>query len=261
MAGNSFSSGAIQINGNGNIVGNGNRVTNVRNTTINNSGGPGGGSGGGSRNNGNKDSNGNGAYVVFALIGGAIALAALSFWFTRYSEVIYKILMFSSLAGGTFSAFSAAKQTYDCEYMEGLRSLCVTVVAAITFMSVGSAVDTMPADLLAFSKSGTFNTFWCGLSLFGQQVASHHSVTGTFVLVPLVAFILLQSMRSTVVALSENYELPEGIQSLIQKVAGGRAFTAMCVVCILCVAAHSDAGDQFWKEQFNARVSLFCPVK
>lgn len=255
MAGNSFSSGAIHINGNGNVVGNGNRVTNVSNTTIKNPGF----SGGGSSNNGSND--GKGAYVIFALFGGAIALAALSFWFTRYSDVIYKILMVSSLASCTFSAMAAAKQTYECEYLEGLRSACVALIAAITFMSVGLAVDTMPADLLAFSKTGTFRTFWCGLSLFGQQVASHHSVTGTFLLVPLVAFNVLQSMRSSAVALCEDCELPEWIQSVIQKVAGGRAFTAMCIICVLSVAAHSDAGDQFWKEHFNARVTLFCPVK
>lgn len=78
---------------------------------------------------------------------------------------------------------------------------------------------------------------------------------------PLVAFLILQSMRSSIVALTNEYELPEWFQSSIQKAAGGRAFTAVYVLCILCVAAHSDAGGHFWQEQFNIRVSLFYSVK
>lgn len=256
MATNNFSSGSIQINGNGNAVGNGNRVTHVNKTIINNHGGSGG--------DGKGDGKGNGAggeWVIPVGIGSAIALAALSFWFTRYSEVIYKVLiLFSSISGG-FGALAAAKQFYDTDYIEGLRSFAVAAIAFLTFISVGAASDTMPADLAEFSKIGTFNSFWCGLSLFGQQVASQHSVLGTFVMVPLAVLTMLQSWRSATFAMVNGEELPDWADSIFETLSGGRQFVVMCVTCVLCVAAHSPTGDQFWKEHFNSRMSLFCPIK
>lgn len=258
MATNNFSSGSIHINGNGNAVGNGNRVTYVNKTTIKKYGGSGGGGG---RDDGNSKGGAGGEWVIVAGMGSAIALAALSFWFTRYSEVIYKILILLSVTSGGFGALAAAKQVYDCDYMEGLRSFAVTAIAVVTFLSVGAASDTMPADLAEFSKTGTFNTFWCGLSLFGQQVASQHSILGTFVMVPLAVLTMLQSWRSATLAIAEGEELPDWAETIFEAVSGGRQFVAMCVVCVLCVAAHSSAGDEFWKKHFNARISLFCPTK
>lgn len=257
MATNNFSSGSIQINGSGNAVGNGNRVTNVNKTVNNNYGSGGGGKGNGK---GGGDSSG-GEWVIVAGIGGVIALAALSFWFTRYSEVIYRILAVSSLISGTFAALAASKQSYDTDYMEALRSIAITAIAFLTFISVGTASDTMPADLTEFSKIGTFNSFWCGLNLFGQQVASQHSVLGTLVMVPLAVLTMLQSLRSATIAAFNGEELPDWAESVFQTVSGGRQFLVMCVICVICVAAHSQAGDQFWKERFNSRMSLFCPAK
>lgn len=256
MATNNFSSGSIQINGNGNAVGNGNRVTNVNKTIINNLGG----SSGSGKGDG-KGSGAGGEWVIPAGIGGVIALAALSFWFTRYSEAIYKILILVSLISGGFGVLAAAKQFYDSDHMEGVRSLVVTAIAFVTFLSVETAWDTMPTDLAEFSKTGTFSSFWCGLSLFGQQVASQHSVLGTFVMVPLAALTLLQSWRSATLAMANGEELPDWAESIFEMVSGGRQFVATCVICVLCVAAHSPAGDQFWKEQFHSRMSLFCPAK
>lgn len=258
MATNNFSSGSIKINGNGNAVGNGNRVTYVNKTTITKYGGS--GSGGG-RDDGNGKGAAGGEWVLGAGIGGVIALAALSFWFTRYSEIIYKVLTLISMVSGGFGALASAKQVYDSDYMEGLRSFAVTAIAALTFLSVGAASDTMPSDLAAFSKTGTFNTFWCGLSLFGQQMASQHSILGTFVMVPLAVLTMLQSWRSATIAMAEGQELPAWAESTFEAVSGGRQFVAMCVVCVLCVAAHSSAGDEFWKEHFNSRMSFFCPKK
>lgn len=255
MATNNFSSGSIQINGNGNAVGNGNRVTHVNKTIINNHGGSG---------SGGSDGKGKGAGGELAIAGGigsVIALAALSFWFTRYAEVIYKILILLSLTSGGFGVMAAAKQFYDSNYLEGLRSASVTAVAFLTFLAVSAASDTMPADLTEFAQNGTFTSFWCGLNLFGQQVASQHSILGTFAMVPLAILTMLQSWRSATFAMANGEELPEWAESIFEMVSGGRQFAAMWVICVLCVAAHSPVGDQFWKEHFNSRISLFCPKK
>jgi hypothetical protein len=115
--------------------------------------------------------------------------------------------------------------------------------------------------LTEFSKISTFKSFWCGLSLFGQQVASQHSIIGTFIMVPLAVLTGLQTWRSATFAICDAEELPEWAQSVLESVAGGRQFIAMCAICILCVVGNSQVGDQFWKDHFNSRISFICPAK
>ncbi|WP_440965413.1 hypothetical protein ACL58G_04580 [Massilia sp. GER05] len=254
MSSSKFSSDSIRIDGNGNAVGNGNRVTYVKKTIINNNNGSGSGDDG-------KGQDAGGALAILGFVGGAVALAALSFWFTRYSAVIYGTLIFFSFTNGAFGVMAALKQFYDDDYLEALRSFSLAAIALLTYLSVGAASDTMPTDLAEFSKIGTFNSFWCGLNLFGQQVASQHSIIGTFIMVPLAVLTGLQTWRSATLAMCDAEELPEWAQTVLESAAGWRQFIAICVICVLCVAGHSRAGDQFWKDHFNSRISFICPSK
>lgn len=255
MSSNKFNSGSIRIEGQGNAVGNGNRVTYVEKTIINNNNGSGGGNGNG------KSKDAGSEVVIVGLIGSAVALAALSFWFTRYSAVIYDTLIFFSLTNGAFGVMASLKQFYDDDYLEALRSVFLAAIALLTYLSVDTASGTIPTDLAEFSKIGTFNSFWCGLSLFGQQVASQHSIIGTFIMVPLAVLTGLQTWRSATLAMCDAEELPEWAQTVLESAAGWRQLIAISVICVLCVAGHSRAGDQFWKDHFNSRISFICPSK
>lgn len=257
MASNKFESGDINVTGNGNAIGNRVKVTNVNKTVINNRGGSGGS---GASGGGNSDNN-DGAVILGLGLGALMALAALSFWFARYSNLIYALLTALSGTSGALGLLAAMRQVYVDDYIEALRSLAVAAVGLLTFFTVGTAVDTMPSELAALAQSGTFKNFWCGLNVFGQQTASQHSLLGTFVLVPLGILTMLQSWRAFILAVFGEDELPEWIDSIFESISGGRQFVAMCIVCAVALAGHSRAGGEFWKERFNSRVDFFCAAR
>ncbi|OIJ40867.1 MULTISPECIES: hypothetical protein [Massilia] len=257
MANEKFESGDINILGNGNAVGNRIRVTNVSKTVIHNRGGSGGPGGAGGGGNDRED----GAAVLGLGLGALVALAALSFWFARYSDLIYSLLTVLSITNGGLGLIAAVRQIYIDDYMEALRSMAVALIGILTFFIVGTAEDTMPKDLAMLAQSGTFQSFWCGLSVYGQQVASQHSVLGTLLLVPLGILTLLQSWRAFVVAVCAEDELPDWVDSFFNFISGDRQFFAMCIICAIAVVGHSQIGDEFWKEHFSSRVDFFCGVK
>ena len=155
----------VEIQGDGNAVGNNNRITFIKQQNHHYRGG----------NDGNGEKGGGIGAIAIAI---AIALAGASFYFALYSEVIYLVLR--TLAG--LEAIGAAWAIYLYSQRDApeiaIKMTVVTALSVVGYLGLTVAQANYPNQIVHLAQqSEAVRTFWCGLNVYGRQLALLHALT------------------------------------------------------------------------------------
>jgi len=240
-------SSIVGIQGDGNAVGNNNRITVIKQQSHH--------YGGGNKNSGGDKDDGIGAIAIVI----ALALAGASFYFALYSEMIYIVLR--TLAG--LEVIGAVWAIYLYSQREAhaiaIKMIVVAVLSAIGYLALSTAQANYPADIAQLAQqSEGVRTFWCGLSVHGRQLALLHTLTAGLGFSIGLLFLLPVCTVATFfgyfeIAVSEStYEWLERLSSWVLVAFGG---------FFVCAASyfHTSAGWNTWTEFIKEPPSLmFC---
>jgi len=237
----------VGIQGDGNAVGNNNRITVIKQKNHH--------YGGGNKNGDGDKNDGIGAIAIVI----ALALTGASFYFTRYSEMIYIVLR--ALAGleviGAVWAFYLYSQREA--YAIAIKMIVVTALSAIGYLALTAAQENYPTEIIHLAQqSESVRTFWCGLNVYGRQLALLHTLTAGLGFSIGLLFLLPACTVATFfgyfeIAVSEStYGWLERISSWVLLAFGG---------FFICVASyfHTPAGWDTWSQFVKNPPSLvFC---
>jgi hypothetical protein len=172
----------ININGDGNAIGNGNRIIVDKRTTINNN----------TVNGNGPDKPSEQPPLALALgVAVFVALAIAAWKFAQYAPIIYLalkacvIILLCVKAGTTLALFNRQPKIWLID--QGLGSVAVVLAGFGIWMSASS----YSTELTQLAQQTTvWKKFWCGLSLHGKQVALFHMLSMTVFAIPSLMFAL-----------------------------------------------------------------------
>lgn len=225
----------VEIQGDGNAVGNNNRITVIKQQNHHYRGGK----------NGDGEKGGGIGAIAIAM---ALALAGASFYFALYSEVIYLVLR--TLAG--LEAIGAAWAIYLYSQRDApeivIKMTVVAALSAIGYFGLTVAQANYPNQIVHLAQqSEGFRTFWCGLNVYGRQLALLHALTAGIGFAVGLLFLLPVCTVATIfgyfdIAVSETtYTWLERMSSWLLITLGG---------LFVCTASyfHTPAGWNTWSE-------------
>jgi hypothetical protein len=154
----------VSFAGDGNVVGSHNSVT-VQKRVVN--------------NHHSKSEEKENRQLVFALlILVGFAAAFMSYYFAKYSDYIYISARFVSLIEVLLAVLGAYLHLEDEDYMSVYKYLLAATVTAVISVVLMEGHENYPAQLLDMAnQSGSLKDFWCGLNVYGRQVALLHALT------------------------------------------------------------------------------------
>lgn len=156
---------SVGIRGDGNAVGNNNRITVINQQNHH--------YGGGKNNGGGKDD-----WIGPAAIGLTVALAAASFYFALYSETIYLVLRIVAGVQAIGALWAAYLYSQQESYAITRKMLVVMALAAFGYIALTGAHENYPKEIIGFAQqAGDVRGFWCGLNVYGKQLALLHTLT------------------------------------------------------------------------------------
>lgn len=236
----------VGIHGDGNAVGNNNRIAVIKQQNNHYGGGK----------KGKDDAN---DWIMPTAFGLTIALAAASFYFALYSETIYLVLRITAgleVIGALWAAYLYSQHE---SYAITIKMFFVMVLAAIGYLAATAAQENYPKEIIDLAQQADgVRGFWCGLGLYGKQLALLHTLTagvgfsiGLLFLLPITAVAVF--FGSFELAVSESaYAKLERLSSWAMVIFGG----------ILLIAAsyfHTPAGWDTWSALIKEPPSLrFC---
>lgn len=239
----------VGIQGDGNAVGNNNRITVIKQQRHYY---------GGRNKNGDGEEGGGIGAIAIAI---ALALAGASFYFALYSEVIYLVLR--TLAG--LEVIGAAWAIYLYSQRDAPEIVIkMTVVAALSvigYFGLTVAQANYPNQIVHLAQqSEGIRTFWCGLNVYGRQLALLHTLTAGLGFAIGLLFLLPVCTVATFfgyfeIAVSETtYGWLERMSSWVLITLGG---------FFVCIASyfHTPAGWNTWSEFIKEPPSLLLCIK
>ncbi len=239
----------VGIQGDGNAVGNNNRITVIKQQNHHY---------GGRNKNSDGDKGGGIGAIAIAI---ALALAGASFYFALYSEMIY--LMLRTLAG--LEAMGAVWAIYLYSQHDApaivIKMVVVAALSTIGYFGLTVAQANYPTEIVHLAQqSGGVRTFWCGLSVYGRQLALLHALTvglgfsiGLLFLLPVCTVATYFGFFE--IAVSEStYGWLERVSSWGLVALGG---------FFVCIASyfHTEAGWNTWTGLIQEPPSLLFCIK
>ncbi len=251
---NQAANGSIDVKGNGNAVGNGNSISTIKEQHNHH------------HNHSNAPQNGDGKNgpeaAAFIVIGGALALTSLSYWFARFATEIYAAQWSLAVAISVFEVFFCGLNLKASDLPGAWRNGVVALLAALMALTISLASSSYYPELIDLaSQSTAVNSFWCGLNLTGQQMASQHSLLSTFVITPALLLLVLQTIRGAVFAVIEEEERPDWLVRVIHGQASNAALFFAAALCAFGMFGYSEMGTHFWTAQFTSEITIFCPLR
>jgi hypothetical protein len=246
----SYRGNDISITGDGNAVGDNNRLTIIKNERHHHDHRQ-SSSGGGS-------SSGDDRPIIFALAFAAISACVVgSYFFALHAQVVYTVLQF--VAGAElFAALWLMYVTFDEE-----RTLSPKLVAMALFSILASAgllaahIDYRDELTTLAQASKTATQFWCGMNDYGRELALFHAVTAVvgFGLGSLLLALPAGAMSAIrflwVADDSKGAAVIERLTSWVPIVFGA-------VLVIGAAYLHTQSGWDFWSNTFGNPPSFFC---
>ena len=237
----------VGIRGDGNAVGDNNRITVIKQQTYH--------YGGGGKNGGG----GKGDWIGPAAIGLTIALAAASFYFALYSETIYLVLRTLAGVEAVGALWAAYLYSQHDSYAITTKMAVVSVLATLGYIALTGAHGNYPKEIIGLAQqAGGVRGFWCGLNVYGKQLALLHTLTagtgfsmGLLFLLPVTGVAVFFGYFELPVSAS-TYATLERLSSWAMVVFGG-AFLAAAGYF------HTPAGWDTWSTFIKEPPSLmFC---
>lgn len=228
----------VGIRGDGNAVGNNNRITVIKQQNHH--------YGGGGKNKGGGGRGTEADWILPAGIGLAIALALASFYFALYSETIYLVLRIVAGVEALGALWAAYLYSQHESYAITTKMVVVTVFATFGFIALTGAHDNYPQEIIHLAQqSGGVRGFWCGLNVYGKQLALLHTLTagigfsiGLLFLLPVTAVAVFFGYFEFAVTESAYANL-EKLSSWVMVAMGG-------IFLIAAIYFHTQAGWDTW---------------
>jgi len=237
----------VGIRGDGNAVGDNNQITVVKNEKHHHhhGGGP------------NEDGTGS-VWTIAALV--LVAIVAACYYFSRNAEDIYLALEVAgwgeALAALIATGVYARRGSYGVAAKAAVVMFCA--LGVLTVSSVAS--DKYPADVVGLAqRTESFKTFWCGLSVYGRQLALLHTLVAGIVLTPAALLLLAPTLVTTFFGVVEM-EVTASFYKAVELVTSWVLIAVAGILVALATYAHSDAGWNIWAEKVrNPPAWPFCP--
>lgn len=168
----------VSISGDGNVVGSHNSVT-VQKRVVNNH-----------HSKSEEKENGQLFFALLILLG--FAAAFMSYYFAKYSDHIYISARVVSLFEFLLAMLGAYLHRHDEDYVQLWKYLAAATVAAVISVVLMEGHAAYPSELLTMAnQTDSLKNFWCGLNVYGRQIALLHALTvgiglaiSTLILIP-----------------------------------------------------------------------------
>lgn len=237
----------VGIRGDGNAVGDNNRITVVRNEEHHHH----------HRHRSNDDDgDGIGAIVVLVLL----AIIAGCYYFSRHADDIYMTLELvgwaEALAAFVATAAYGRRAAYGIAAKTAVVMVCALGVATISSVASSS----YHPDIVALAqRTESFKTFWCSLNGYGRQLALLHTLVGGIVLTPATLLLLGPTLVTAFFGVVEM-EVTASFYKTIERFTSWTLIAAAGALVGLAGYAHSDAGWNVWVEKVPPRLAWpLCP--
>ena len=233
---------SIQIQGDGNTVGDGNQIF-VKKTTINN-------------NNNEPKKSDEEIPTGFAIILGIAAALAIATWkFAQYAPLIYAILIltgFSIVAIKVLISFSLLNKLDKPWLIDQLIGLIATIMVTIGVWLSNADYGTELTQHALVAQE--WRIFFCGLNPYGVQLASYHLLTMVLLAVPTFIFLIVDSIGS----LARMTAYITGIQFIgkLATIQKRRFAIAALIFGILCLLSQTDITQAAWAEWIMPKSEL-----
>jgi hypothetical protein len=239
----------ISIEGDGNVVGDNNRVLvdkRVYNKVINQGGGGGGG--------GSKKSGGEGDGIGLAGLGLAavVALAVAAWGFALFAPLIYLGLLIGSLAVASCLCISLMVGLYGQVGWKWLAQKLVALVA-VALLIVGVYWSRLAyrdelSDMAA--RAADWKGFFCNLSAYGQQLATLHMLSMSLFAAPCLLILSGYALG----ALSASVFFMQGwlwCGRLALTLSTPMSLWTAAVLAAGCMASQTEPAAALWDQMFT----------
>ena len=239
----------INIQGDGNAVGNGNRIF-VDKRTINNNRGS---------DRAPKSKNEQGEVLgIGAIVLTALAIAAWKF--AQHAPAIYLTLQLTAvvlLVIQVATMIALSDQPLKWRVHQGIGISAVILAGLGIWMSKSS----YRVELTELAQTLSWKDFWCGLNTYGGQLATYHTLTMSLLAVPSLVFASAYAIGGVSRWLWFVYEVPLFARiALLQKEA---VVWFAAILALLCFLSQLDVSQLLWAELYESRFSggmrLLCP--
>jgi hypothetical protein len=236
----------VNIKGDGNAVGNHNRVTVIKKTTTV------------YKNNGAKGSDGHQEEFFLLGICVFIALIVASYYFALHAPTVYKFLR--TIAGVEFllaivGFWYAYKEGSTEVFFKCLATLALTLIASLSLMDAHRSYPLQLTDI-AQQVDGV-KAYWCRLNDLGRQLVMQHMLSSSIGFV--VGLLLLLPMTLTFVYFNfSECNIRESTYELLKRFT---SFWFVVFAFILIATAsyfHTNSGWTVWQGWFKQPPSFFC---
>jgi hypothetical protein len=241
----------FHVQGDGNAIGDHNRVTIIKHDNRQTH------YGGGGRSSG-KDDGAVGAFIGLIVIA-SIAIAASGYYFAKHADLIYTVFKITSGIGFAL-ATSIAASFYNRRYEHEMWKCIVAGVLMLgTLVSVFQAYGQYPPDMLELAQqSKGYAQFWCRLSLYGQQVAFLHVVTALLY----TSGLLLLSLPMLVYGVLSVFdvEVTELTYAIVEKTSSWWTIMLGSLLLATAIFGHTNKGWEVWSDFHDKPQARFiCP--
>jgi MFS family permease len=240
----------VSIHGDGNAVGDHNRIL-VDKRTYNKIVSP--GNGGGPPNDSRNGMSGEVLFVV--VIAALVALAAAAWQFALYAPLVYLVLVTGSVVVLMALLGSVLAALYESVPWSWITARCVAVFATVLLAaSVVWSSAAYPQELSTIAAQATsWRGFFCGLSSFGQSVATLHMLAMSLLAAPALVVMAGYALGSVGAAL---FFLRGWIWcGRVALALGSRAWPVIAMVLVVCAAlSQTMVASAVWQQLYQDRL-------
>ncbi|MES2162066.1 MAG: hypothetical protein V4476_12995 [Pseudomonadota bacterium] len=238
-----------KIHGNGNAIGDGNSITNIKET----------------HNHEHRQRSGDSdspaapcGLILIVAFGITLAMTALAYWFGKHATVVYAAELSLPFACAVTAALLMIYNAYHDDLSSAAHSGVVAIIAATLTFAVKLASASYSADWMDLADGAqSSKQFWCSLPFADQQSALQHTIQALVLLAPAAILVVVHTLA---IPFSDD-DLPEWLSNVFSKMTGTTSLVITGVLCVLSLIAHTESSFSMWQDKFNSDASLVCPNK
>lgn len=225
----------VGINGDGNAVGDNNRIT------VNKK----------EEHHHHHRRNSDGGEDLSPLAIGVIAVIAIAtccYYFSRYARDIYSVFEITGWVEAVAAVGATAVYANRGDYTTAGKAVVLMTIALFVVTISSKASASYPTEILELAmRAESYKAFWCGLSPYGRQISMLHTLTACFVIAPTVLLTLLSAF---VLALSSivKVDVHLSLLAFTERFSSWKIVIFIAVLTLLFGYAYSDAGWQMWSQ-------------
>lgn len=225
----------VGINGDGNAVGDNNRIT------VNKK----------EEHHHHHRRNSDGGEDLSPLAIGVVAvivIAACCYYFSRYAREIYSVFEITGWVEAVVAVVATAVYANRADYATAGKMIVATIVAFFIATISSKASASYPPEILELAmRAESYKAFWCGLSPYGRQISMLHTLAACFVMAPTVLLILCSTLVLASFSMVDVDAHPS-FGTFVERFASWKIAIVVAALTMLSGYAYSDAGWQMWAE-------------